>query len=135
MSIEGGCLCGVVRYRVQGDLLQAGNCFCSMCRRSHGAAYGTYASVPEGGFSWLSGEDDVKVYQSSPNGGRAFCRHCGSTLGALEDGVLRWVTLGTVDGDPGIRPQANIFVASKAPWHEISDDLPQFDEYPPAGAS
>ena len=132
MTIEGGCLCGKVRYAVRGDLTQAGSCYCSMCRRSHGAAFGTYASVPDGGFSWLAGEEDVSVYNSSPAGGRAFCRLCGSTLGAVDNGELRWITLGTVDGDPGIRPQANIFVASKAPWHEITDDLPQFDEYPPS---
>jgi len=132
VTIEGGCLCGKVRYQVRGGLTQAGSCYCSMCRRSHGAAFGTYAAVPDGGFHWLAGEDDVSVYNSSPSGGRAFCRHCGSTLGAVENGALRWITLGTVDGDPGIRPQANIFVGSKAPWYEITDNLPQFDEYPPS---
>ena len=133
MAIEGGCLCGAVRYRIDSELKQAGSCYCSMCRKSHGAAFGTYAAVPEGTLTWVSGKDEVKVYKSSPDGGRAFCPHCGSTLGAVEKDELRWVTLGTVDGDPGIRPQAHIFVASKAPWHEINDDLPQFDEYPPSG--
>lgn len=133
MAIEGGCLCGAVRYRIDGEMKQVGSCYCSMCRKSHGAAFGTYASVPDGALTWLSGIDDVKVYQSSPEGGRAFCMHCGSTLGAVENDELRWVTLGTVDGDPGVRPQAHIFVASKAPWHDINDDLPQFDEYPPTG--
>lgn len=132
MSIKGSCLCGAICYEVEGELTQAGSCHCSMCRKSHGAAFGTYAAVPEGGFSWTRGEDLVRVYESSPQGGRAFCRRCGSTLGAVEKGVLRWITLGTVDGDPGIRPQAHIFVASKASWDDINDDLPQFDEYPPS---
>jgi hypothetical protein len=131
MAITGGCLCEAVRYEVRGDLLRAGSCHCSMCRKAHGAAFGTYAEVPEGGFRWTRGEDLVRVYASSPEGGRAFCSRCGSTLGAVEKDELRWLTLGTVDGDPGIRPQAHIFVASKAPWDEINDDLPRFDEYPP----
>ena len=132
MAIVGGCLCGAIRYQVDGELSRAGSCHCSMCRKSHGAAFGTYAEVPAGGFRWTAGEDDVRFYESSPGGGRAFCPRCGSTLGAVEQGVLRWITLGTVDGDPGIKPQAHIFVASKAPWEEINDDLPQFDEYPEA---
>lgn len=133
MAIEGGCLCGAIRYRIDEELKQAGSCYCSMCRKSHGAAFGTYAAVPDGSLTWLSGKDEVKIYRSSTEGGRAFCPRCGSTLGAVENDVLKWVTLGTVDGDPGVRSQAHIFVASKAPWHDITDDLPQFDEYPPTG--
>jgi hypothetical protein len=49
----------------------------------------------------------------------------------MEKGELRWLALGSVDGDPGVRSGANIFVASKAPWFDIHDGLPQFDEYPP----
>ena len=48
-----------------------------------------------------------------------------------ENKKLRWVSLGTVKGDPGLRPEAHIFVSSKAPWYEITDHLPQFDEWPP----
>lgn len=132
MAIVGGCLCGAIRYQIDGDLARAGSCHCSMCRKAHGAAFGTYAEVPEGGFRWTAGEDEVRTFESSPDGGRAFCPHCGSTLGAVDKGELRWVTLGTVDGDPGVRPQAHIFVASKAPWDDINDDLPCFDEYPPS---
>ncbi len=44
---------------------------------------------------------------------------------------LSWVSLGTIIGDPKLRPEAHIFVGSKAPWYEITDDLPQFDEWPP----
>ena len=131
MAIEGGCLCGAIRYEISGELTRAGSCHCSMCRKSHGAAFGTYAEVPEGSFRWTAGESEVRTFESSPGGGRAFCPRCGSTLGAVDHGTLRWVTLGTVDGDPGVRPQAHIFVASKAPWDEIHDDLPCFDEYPP----
>ena len=130
--LTGGCLCGSVRFEISEPLADAGSCHCSMCRRAHGAAFATFAAVKPGSFKWVSGEDDVGIYQSSEEGYRAFCRKCGSPLGAMQKGELTWVTLGTIEGDPGVRPQAHIFVASKAPWFEINDDLPQFDEYPPS---
>ena len=131
MTTEGGCLCGAVRYQIAGTLGDAGNCHCSMCRKAHGAAFGTYASVNPEEFRWVSGGEIVTVYHSSPDGGRCFCPKCGSTLGVVQSGKVGWVTLGTVDGDPGVVPQAHIFVGSKATWHEITDDLPQFEEWPP----
>jgi hypothetical protein len=102
-----------------------------MCRRTLGAAFGTYARVDAEEFRWLYGKSLLATYESSPSVYRCFCRQCGSALGALgEKGRLSWVTLGTVIGDPGSRPEAHIFVGSKASWHEIMDDLPQFDEWP-----
>jgi hypothetical protein len=49
-----------------------------------------------------------------------------------DSGQITEVVFGTVDGDPGVRPSEHIFVASKAPWHEITDALPQFEGWPPA---
>jgi len=132
MPIRGACLCGEVRYEIDGKLLGAGNCHCSMCRKAHGAAFATYANVDPESFRWVCGEDLVAFYESSPNAGRSFCRKCGSTLGASEGGRT-YVTLGTVEGDPGIRPSVHIFVGSIAPWYEIEDEMPQFDEDAPPG--
>lgn len=131
MAIRGGCLCGKVRYEISGSLFGADHCHCSMCRRQHGAAFATYADLDPGDFVWIQGEDFVKVYESARGGGWCFCGECGSTLAGAERGKVTAVALGTVEGDPGIRPEAHIFVGSKAQWHEISDDLPQFDERPP----
>ena len=130
MAINGSCLCGAVRYQVSGSLFGASNCHCSMCRKQHGAAFATYAQVNPDEFQWVSGEDVVSTYASSGEGSRCFCAKCGSTLGGIYRGKVGWITLGTVEGDPGIRPAAHIFVGSKAPWHEITDDLPQYDEWP-----
>ena len=68
------------------------------------------------------------MYESSPGIGWCFCRRCGSSLAASDCGAVTSVTLGTVDGDPGVRPEKHIFVGSKAPWYEITDGLPQFSE-------
>lgn len=132
MAIEGGCLCARVRYRVDGPLFNADHCHCSMCRRQHGAAFATYAEFDAKDFAWTSGEELVKVFPPPPAGGWCFCGECGSTLAGTEDGKVTSITLGTVEGDPGVRPELHIFVGSRAPWHEICDDLPQFDERPPA---
>ena len=62
------------------------------------------------------------------------CGRCGSLLfSVVRDGAFAHVTLGTLEGDPGIRPRAHIFVASKAPWFTITDDLPQYMGFPTAG--
>ncbi len=132
MAIEGGCLCGKIRYRVDGLLFNADHCHCSMCRRQHGAAFATYAEFNPGDFRWISGEGLVKVYETSPSGGWCFCSECGSTLAGTDKGQITSVTLGTVEGDPGVRPASHIFVGSKALWHDICDGLPQFEERPPA---
>ncbi len=131
MAIDGGCLCGKVRYRVSGRLFGADHCHCSMCRRQHGAAFATYADFEPGEFAWISGADLVKIYEAPGGGGWCFCSECGSTLAGTDDGKVTAITLGTVEGDPGVRPEAHIFTGSRAPWHEIHDDLPQFDERPP----
>jgi hypothetical protein len=131
VTIKGTCLCGSAKYEVKGDLPDAGNCHCSMCRKAHGAAFTTYASVDPDNFSWVTGEDLVSFYEASPGACRMFCSVCGSILGATDNGRVISVTLGTIDGDPGIKPRSNIFVGSKAPWHDITDDLPRFDEWPP----
>lgn len=130
-AIKGGCLCGKVRYQIAGPLLGADHCHCSKCRRQHGAAFATYAGFNPGAFQWISGEEHVKVYEAASGAGWCFCSECGSSLAGTEEGRISSVALGTVEGDPGIRPALHIFVGSKAEWYEINDDLPQFEERPP----
>lgn len=131
MKLQGGCLCGAMRYEVDGPLTDVGHCHCSMCRRFHGAAFGTYAKIDSARFRWLSGSELLTVYETSPGIGWAFCRVCGSSLGVPRDGKLIEITLGTLSSDPGVRPTEHIFVGSKAPWFEITDALPQHDAWPP----
>lgn len=131
MRVEGGCLCGAIRYEIDGPLTQVGHCHCSMCRRFHGAAFGTYAKIGADHFRWLSGQALLVVYETTPGIGWAFCRSCGSSLGVPHEGNLSEITLGTLDTDPGVRPTEHIFVGSKAAWYEINDSLPQHETWPP----
>jgi hypothetical protein len=130
---EGSCLCGAVAYEFTGTPLRMMNCHCSRCRRGRSAAHTTNLFVPLDGFRWLRGEPLVAAYKV-PDAARfavAFCTRCGGKVPRVAP-EANWavVPAGTLDTDPGMRPQAHIFVGSKAPWFEITDDLPQYPAAP-----
>ena len=130
--LRGSCLCGGVRYEITGPLTGALNCHCSMCRKAHGAAFRSRARVRAADFRWIQSEDLVSYYESSPGNHRGFCRVCGSPLLSrfVRDASSYGLPLGALDDDPGVKPKLHVFVAYKAPWFEITDDLPQFPELP-----
>ena len=131
--IAGSCLCGGIRYEIDGKIGPALNCHCSMCRKVTGAAFRSRVAVPTKHFRWIAGEDLLTRYESSPGTIRSFCRVCGSTLVSFFDDNPNTLGLamGTLDEDPGLRPAFHVFVGSKAHWFEITDDLPQYDALPP----
>jgi hypothetical protein len=133
MIHKGSCLCGGIRYEIHGELRGVLNCHCSMCRKAHGAAFRTRAAVRVADFRWLAGEGLLTHYESSPGEYRTFCRVCGSNLVTKFDRDKEWYgfPLGTLDTDPGVKAKRHVFVGSKAPWHDITDDLPQYEELPP----
>jgi hypothetical protein len=129
--VEGSCLCGTVRWQMEGPYDAMRNCHCSMCRKAHASAFATFISVKKSQFNWLSGEDNIVDYRSSPKFTRSFCKSCGSNLPMSKlSETNNIVPAGCLNDDPGIKPQERIFVASKAPWYEIADDIPQFETYP-----
>ena len=131
--IRGSCLCKRVRFEIRGKLGRASYCHCSMCRKATGAAFGSYAAVRAENLKLLSGEELILRYRSSAGVERTFCARCGSTLQFISEknpGIVD-VALGTLDDDPGIRVPRHIYAASKAPWHEIKDGLPQYPESAP----
>ena len=126
--MTGSCLCGAVRYELTQVPVWAHNCHCSRCRKTRGAACASNLFVARDGFRFSQGEDQLQAFKP-PDAQRfthVFCRRCGSTLPWRDEsrGIVV-VPMGGLDDDPGITPQANIFVASKAPWFTITDDLPQ----------
>lgn len=129
---KGSCLCGDISWEIDGEIVMRSNCHCSMCRKFHGAAYGSYIGVPAAAFKWTSGEDKIKTYESSPGGLRPFCPRCGSVVAAkMREGDSVFMPLGNMEGDIDRPLDSHIFAASKAPWFDITDDVPQHDEYPP----
>lgn len=126
-TVQGSCLCGQISFVVAGPLSDPLNCHCTMCRKAHGAAFRTRASILTANFAWLNGEALVKRYQSSPGEYRTFCSHCGSNLITEfeRNPDVLGLPLGSLDDDPGVQPERHVFVGSKAPWFEITDALPQ----------
>lgn len=140
-AIRGSCLCGGVSFEIDGPLSHVLHCHCSKCRKQHGAAFRSRTRVRIEDFRWLQGEHLVSYYESSPGFHRGFCSRCGSPIvnrpapnyaAAAIRGTDLGVPLGILDSDPGVRPELHCFVGSKAPWFEITDDLPQYEAYPPA---
>ncbi len=130
--ITGGWECGSVKYKVNGELVDYCHCHCSICRRLHGAAFVTWGGIRRKDFSCTSGEDRLKAYAYSDRADSLFCDSCGSRVLVdfkTEDDML-YITMGTVDGDVDCPPGFHQFAGSKAPWYEITDDLPQHDGWP-----
>jgi hypothetical protein len=126
-----------VRFEITGPLMRSSHCHCAMCQKQHGAAFRSRTRVNASDFRWIQGEDLVTFYESTPGSFRGFRRVCGSPVVNKFDERSRsasadpsavsllGVALATLDDDPGIRPDAHAFVASKAPWFTITDDLLQ----------
>jgi len=131
-ALTGHCLCGAVRYRISGRIGPVVYCYCSMCRRANGTAFAANANVRRGNIDFLSGQNAITEYESSPGKFRAFCSRCGSPVYSRWDDpdILR-IRLGLLDQDPGRRSLAHCWVSAKAPWFEITDQLPQYPEGPP----
>lgn len=127
--LRGECLCRRVGYEVDDAFEYALNCHCSNCRRATGAAFKPFAGIRMEHLAVVRGRDAVMRFGDDTHD--AHCGHCGSLLySQVRDGAYAHVALGTLVDPPSIRPTAHIFVGSKAPWFDISDDLPQFDEFP-----
>lgn len=127
--VRGSCLCGDAAWEAGGPLALMSHCHCSMCRKSHGTGFFTAVAAPAAGFRVVRGESGVARFESSPGNFRSFCRRCGSMLWN-GSGEHVFMPAGCLDDDPGVRPIAHIFVASKAPWDEITDALPRLDTMP-----
>jgi hypothetical protein len=129
--ISGECFCGEIRYEIDGSLVDARACHCSRCRKVFSGASSAFAEISDPDkFRWVTGEAQLKQYTSKQGWGLGFCSNCGSTLCGLFQGKVKGVTLGTVNGDPGIEISAHIFVDSKAPWDHIGGGAPQYPEWP-----
>ena len=129
--IKGSCMCGDVRYAIRGNIGDITHCHCTTCRKAHGSAFSSVASVKIDDFEFLSGADTIKCYNSSPDKIRCFCSNCGSHIYAHRNGQKHFVLrLGTLDDDPVSRPVNHIWVSQKAPWYDLENDcdLPKYDE-------
>lgn len=127
--LNGRCECRAVRYRVPDEFLYAANCHCSNCRAGTGSAFKAFAGIEREKLEILEGGETLLVW-GDDEGNHTRCGICGSLLySVVRDGAYVHVAMGSLVDEPTIRPTEHIFVGSKAPWFEITDELPQSEEY------
>jgi ADP-ribosyl-[dinitrogen reductase] hydrolase len=132
MSFKGSCLCGAVAYEIDGLDSPTRHCHCISCRKAQGAAFNSSARVARGRFRWLSGEDKLVSYESSPGKFRRFCSICGSPIVAeYPDRAYVSLRVATLDDDPGARPESHLWMSHAAPWLASSDTVACYDESHP----
>ena len=128
-ALGGRCECRAVRYEVADEFRYAANCHCSNCRASTGSAFKAFAGIEREKLAVTRGADKLLVW-GEPDANHTRCAQCGSLLfSVVRDGAYVHVALGSLEDEPTIRPSEHIFVGSKAPWYDITDDLPQNEEY------
>ena len=131
---RGSCLCGKIRYEVHGDIHDILNCHCLDCRKSHGAAFRTRGGVERDDFIFLSGENLLTRYEHKPEEFHCFCSKCGSRIITMftDSSILLGLALGTLDTDLTKGPEFHIFTSDILGWNKITDNLPQYAEFPPS---
>jgi hypothetical protein len=125
--VQGGCLCGAVRYDAAVALRNAYYCHCKLCQKTSGAPAQIGVLVKVGTLKFTKGEP--RFFQSSPLGKRGFCEQCGSQLIWTEPDVLnsKWtnVSVGSLDNPEQVVPVEHTCVESQLPWYNLADELPR----------
>lgn len=128
----GGCHCGAIRYRVEGQPNFSALCHCTDCRRHAGAPMVGWAMFPEKALKVEKGAP--KIYRSSEHGRRHFCPDCGTGLFYVNAQVLPGIIdiqSATLDDPAALAPQMHIQVAERIGWMAHVHELPAFERYPP----
>jgi hypothetical protein len=127
-TLQGGCLCGHIRYEVTGRYSSSSTCFCRSCRRASGAASVAWFVVSLGQFRWLAAEP--RAHRSSAPVTRSFCGQCGTPLAYQHtdrpDDIE--LTTATLDDPEAIPPEEEIWLDHKVGWAMSDGRLPHFSE-------
>lgn len=131
-TYTGSCLCGQARFNIEGRFENFYLCHCGYCRKDTGSAHAANLFSSTARLTWLAGQDNVTVFQlPGTRHARAFCSICGSALPCHEtDSPLLVVPAGSLDSPIPIRPDAHIFVGSRAHWDDTLEALPSFSSLP-----
>ena len=134
---NGGCLCGAVRYRLDGEPAMGAVCHCSSCQKNTGSAFSTNIAMPEKAVE-ITGDSFATYEQRASDGGaaffRSFCSRCGSPISGRGEAYpgLIFIKAGTLDDPSWVKPTAHIWCAEKQPWVAIGEGEPQWKAGPGA---
>lgn len=131
MAFDGGCACGLLRYRSELAPLESGFCHCRLCQRTTAAPVAAFASFPVRSFRYVQGEP--MIYASSSHGHREFCAACGTQIAYrdAEAAVTVDVNTASLDDPAAISPQFHIWCDSQISWLHLQDDLPRYPQSKP----
>jgi hypothetical protein len=122
----GSCLCGGVRFEIDGAFERFYLCHCEFCRKDTGSAHAANLFSSTASLSWISGEDTIRQFNlPATRHSKCFCSTCGSALPMMQmEGKLLVVPAGSLDGEIQVRPTAHIFFSSKASWDDALQKVP-----------
>lgn len=123
--LTGGCLCGAIRYVIDGEPLETSVCHCVSCRRSAGADSVAWITVSRSNFHIVTGEP--VLHASSPGVARGFCGACGTSLTYTREGE-DWIdaTLGSLDDPNATQPRAEVWLEERIGWNPANPALHPF---------
>ena len=126
--LKGGCFCGAVGYETAGTPFHLTNCHCSICRRTTGAPFVAWFSVPRPEFRFVQGAPTR--FRSTPKGARSFCPHCGTQLTFEHDDASDEIDVTTcsLDDPERLPPEDHTRTSSKLGWVMLAGDLPEYRE-------
>ena len=132
-TLSGSCLCGSVKYSVTTEIEHFYFCHCEQCRKITGSSFASNILAKPANVNWISGSEYVRRfdYPGKRSFSKVFCSICGSGLPFLnEKGNILFIPAGSLDHDPNIRPDKNIFWSDRAQWYEAGITAPKCAEFP-----
>jgi len=135
MKIEGGCLCGKVRYSADSEPAFVGVCHCRNCQKGTGTAFAVVVALPKPA---LTVHGSLKTFNDRGDSGKAlyrrFCPDCGSSVIDEAEAMpnMAMIMAGTLDDASWVKPAMEIYLDSAQPWVNLGGDRPRFPKMPPA---
>jgi hypothetical protein len=131
VTLDGGCQCGAIRYRITGAPVVVAVCHCRMCRRANAAPAVAWAMFQQSQVAFTAGKP--ATYASSGEGKRGFCPSCGTQISFTATYIpgLIDITVGSLDRPDAVRPVLHYWDSERLPWVRLADDLPRHAEFPP----
>jgi hypothetical protein len=131
---SGSCLCGAVYFDIEGEFERFFLCHCEHCRKDTGSAHAANLFSSSATLKWTAGEQNITRFTlPGTRHSRSFCRVCGSALPTVQmNGALLVVPAGSLNSEVRIKPDAHIFVSSRASWDNALESVPRIEKLPQA---
>lgn len=129
---SGSCLCGQVKFEIQGDFDSFYLCHCKFCQKDTGSAHGANLFATKAQLTWIVGSQMVQNFTlPSTRHAKSFCNRCGSALPNQQmDGSLLVVPAGCLDTEIGAKPTAHLFLVSRASWDDGLEKIEKYERLP-----